>query len=209
MCGILGTINSPFGERELALIQRRGPDDWGIERYDVCGQHITLGHRRLSIVDLSPNGHQPMSSDCGKYHIIFNGEIYNHQDFRNQLQNKTFRGHSDTETILYALKEKGISLQIFEMAKSAFSKIPQPQSEDEYTIAINLSERSFYKNVESARSLYTHYQLFSKSGQCVLENVFCAEGKNSILSTLIQQKQIERIARDVKKYLASGSSDEA
>lgn len=113
------------------------------------------------------------------------------------------------EVLVDNIQEKGISLQIFEMAKSAFSKIPQPQSEDEYTIAINLSERSFYKNVESARSLYTHYQLFSKSGQCVLENVFCAEGKNSILSTLIQQKQIERIARDVKKYLASGSSDEA
>jgi len=108
MCGILGSINCNFGEDELSLISRRGPDDWGISCYDVCGQQITLGHRRLSIVDLSPNGHQPMSSDCGKYHIIFNGEIYNHEELRSQLRQTSFHGHSDTETILAALREQGI-----------------------------------------------------------------------------------------------------
>lgn len=113
------------------------------------------------------------------------------------------------ETVVDSILEKGISSQIFEMAKSAFSKLPPSQGSGEYTIAINLSERSFYKNVESVRTLYTHYQLFSKSGECVLENVFCSESKNSIISTLVQQKQIERIARDIKKYLASGNFDEA
>lgn len=109
MCGILGSVNIDFSAETLDLIKQRGPDDWGIEKFSLCDSRITLGHRRLSIVDLSPTGHQPMATDCGRYHIIFNGEIYNHQDIRSSLNHKRFRGHSDTETILYALAENGIS----------------------------------------------------------------------------------------------------
>ena len=69
-----------------------------------------------------------------------------------------------------------------------------------YTIRINFRERSFYKNVDNFHSLYASYQLFSEDGKCVLENVFCSESKKSILSTLVQQKQVEKIARDIKKY---------
>lgn len=108
MCGILGSINLSFQNDLLDLIARRGPDDWGIEKFATAGQHVILGHRRLSIVDLSPAGHQPMSTECGRYHIVFNGEIYNHSDIRDTLRQKSFRGHSDTETILYALAERGI-----------------------------------------------------------------------------------------------------
>ena len=108
MCGILGSINLSFQNDLLDLIARRGPDDWGIREFATAGQHVILGHRRLSIVDLSPAGHQPMSTECGRYHIVFNGEIYNHSDIRDTLRQKSFRGHSDTETILYALAERGI-----------------------------------------------------------------------------------------------------
>jgi asparagine synthase (glutamine-hydrolysing) len=108
MCGILGSINLPFGDKILDLIKHRGPDDSGIEQFSVAGQTVHLGHRRLSIVDLSPAGHQPMHSACGNYIIIFNGEIYNHKDLRKKLPDIKFKGHSDTETIVNYIAEYGI-----------------------------------------------------------------------------------------------------
>lgn len=108
MCGILGTINHPFGNDILDLISHRGPDDSGIEIFNLGNNQVYFGHRRLSIIDLSPAGHQPMITDCGNYAIIFNGEIYNHLELRKQLKGINFKGHSDTETILYYLKHFGI-----------------------------------------------------------------------------------------------------
>ena len=67
MCGILGTINLPFEQDVLNLIAHRGPDDSGKEIIDVGPHRIFLGHRRLSIVDLSPAGHQPMVSPDGRH----------------------------------------------------------------------------------------------------------------------------------------------
>jgi len=77
--------------------------------FDIFNHSVLISQRRLSIQDLSPAGHQPMISDCGNYIITFNGEIYNHWDLRKSLRQKTFKGNSDTETILYYIKEFGIS----------------------------------------------------------------------------------------------------
>ena len=103
MCGIACYLGNnkeegqQFGTRAGNLLQHRGPDDIGIYN----DEHVTLLHRRLSILELSALGHQPMDSSCGRYCIIFNGEIYNHLDLRKQyLSGHTFRGHSDTETII-------------------------------------------------------------------------------------------------------------
>jgi asparagine synthase (glutamine-hydrolysing) len=110
MCGILGTINTLFDNSVLDLIKHRGPDDSGIEEVNINGSIVRFGHRRLSIIDLSPAGHQPMISVCGNYMIILNGEIYNHQELRKKIPNEnSFKGHSDTETVLYYLKEYGIN----------------------------------------------------------------------------------------------------
>jgi hypothetical protein len=68
---------------------------------------------------------------------------------------------------------------------------------------------SFYKNVDNFHSLYASYQLFSKDGECVLENVFCSEGKKSILSALVQQKQVAKITRDLKRYFKNGTEGDA
>ncbi|MDH3697165.1 MAG: asparagine synthetase B, partial [Flavobacteriaceae bacterium] len=106
MCGIVGSLNGngQLDKAVLSSIRHRGPDTEGV----LTWKNISLGHVRLSIVDLSEAGNQPMESECGKYALIFNGEIYNHDHLRKKLSNIRFRGHSDTETILYFLREFGI-----------------------------------------------------------------------------------------------------
>jgi asparagine synthase (glutamine-hydrolysing) len=110
MCGICG-IFTRYGEiREYSsslpqmvhLMRRRGPDDEG---YWTDRQHVAFGFRRLSIIDLSPAGHQPMLSPCGRYSIVFNGELYNFRELRAQLKSQgvVFRSDSDTEVALQAL----------------------------------------------------------------------------------------------------------
>ena len=94
MCGITGfweVPSRPLGElnemaRRMAnAIAHRGPDDLGAWSDPQAG--IALGHRRLSIIDLSPAGHQPMTSSTGRFVIVFNGEIYNHLELRTELDN--------------------------------------------------------------------------------------------------------------------------
>jgi len=109
MCGILGSVDKYFSLETLDLLHHRGPDDFGYDKFDIFNHSVLISQRRLSIQDLSPAGHQPMISDCGNYIITFNGEIYNHWDLRKSLRQKTFKGNSDTETILYYIKEFGIS----------------------------------------------------------------------------------------------------
>jgi asparagine synthase (glutamine-hydrolysing) len=95
-------------------LTHRGPDDSGIWVDESAG--VALAHRRLSILDLSPAGHQPMVSACGRYVVTFNGEIYNHLDLRTQLGCargvRDWRGHSDTETLLAAIREWGVEIAL-------------------------------------------------------------------------------------------------
>jgi len=118
MCGISGFIDIAFKKKinELeSLIARmsdtlrhRGPDDKGFWIDEHYG--IALGHRRLSIIDLSQEGHQPMVSACGRFVVVYNGEIYNFKLLRNDLQSEgfMFRGQSDTEVMLAAISSYGI-----------------------------------------------------------------------------------------------------
>jgi asparagine synthase (glutamine-hydrolysing) len=84
-----------------------GPDDAGAAVF--AGGEVALGHRRLSVIELSPLGHQPMASPDGRFHLVFNGEIYNHAALRSELEGlgHAFRSHSDTEVILAAYGEWG------------------------------------------------------------------------------------------------------
>lgn len=118
MCGIVGYIDVSYqsGSKELKLqilrmaneISHRGPDDTGVWVDEKEG--VAFGHRRLSIRDLSPEGHQPMLSKSTRYVLIFNGEIYNFKELRAQLelQGSVFRGHSDTEVMLECIERWGI-----------------------------------------------------------------------------------------------------
>jgi asparagine synthase (glutamine-hydrolysing) len=115
MCGIAGilggkTLDEAVLWRMSAAIRNRGPDDAGIWTDVDCG--IGLAHARLSIVDLSVAGHQPMESPSGRYVVSYNGEIYNHLDLRHELQSaarqSAWRGRSDTETLLAGFDVWGI-----------------------------------------------------------------------------------------------------
>lgn len=118
MCGLTGFLapaGFPFDEAKATLanmrdrVLNRGPDDAGSWLDAEAG--IALGHRRLSIVDLSPAGHQPMVSGFGRYVLAFNGEIYNHLEIREQLDAEgqvAWRGHSDTESLLAAIERWGL-----------------------------------------------------------------------------------------------------
>jgi len=117
MCGIVGFL----AEKKLlnfrqvlddmgSSIAHRGPDSDGIWFDESCG--IGFAHRRLSIIDISPSGHQPMFSKSERYVLIYNGEIYNHIEIRKSIENKVgtfkWRGHSDTETLLGSIEAFGI-----------------------------------------------------------------------------------------------------
>ena len=116
MCGICGIWNYKTKEPVPPSLLRnmtdsmthRGPDDSGLHFDDAAG--VGLGFRRLSIIDLSPAGHQPMSNEDGTVWLVFNGEIYNFLDLRPQLEAKghVFRSRTDSEVIIHQYEERGI-----------------------------------------------------------------------------------------------------
>ena len=119
MCGINGIFAyrpgaDPIDRGELARTRdhmtKRGPDDFG-EWVSPEGS-IGFGHRRLSIIDLSPAGAQPMTSADGKFTVTFNGEIYNYQALRRGLETRgfMFKSHSDTEVLLHLYAFKGAAM---------------------------------------------------------------------------------------------------
>src|SRR5262249_38266754 len=113
MCGIAGYFGLTRPDvapravlgRMVSAIAHRGPDDGGL----FLEGRVALGHRRLSIVDLSPAGHQPLSSADGSVWVSFNGEIFNYVELRKELEARghAFRTHSDTETIVEAYRDAG------------------------------------------------------------------------------------------------------
>jgi asparagine synthase (glutamine-hydrolysing) len=128
MCGIAGVITSVPAPVEAAMLDRlsqslarRGPDDTGFLTYDgrtACASRdprprdnatLAFVHRRLAILDLSPSGWQPMSTPDGRYHIVYNGEIYNYVELRKDLESAgaTFHSTSDTEVLLALLARDG------------------------------------------------------------------------------------------------------
>ena len=111
MCGIIGSFTTSKDLRmqlSLKSIAHRGPDSQG--EWSNPDGNIWFGHTRLSIIDLSSAGHQPMIDSSGNFCIVFNGEIYNHLTLRSLLPNVAWRGHSDTETLVELFAEMGVSM---------------------------------------------------------------------------------------------------
>ena len=112
MCGISGLIDQTLDNNSIRarlsvmsnLIEHRGPDDFGLWIHDKL--NLGLSHRRLSIIDLSQNGKQPMTDNDGNW-IVFNGEIYNYKEISKEIGLEKFKSASDTEVILWAYKKWG------------------------------------------------------------------------------------------------------
>lgn len=116
MCGIAGLFRPLTSCRDLApmaaalqALGRRGPDDSGTEVINLNSGTVTLGHTRLSVIDLSAGGHQPMNTVDGRFVVVFNGEIYNYRELRHELQalGHQFQTASDTEVLLQAWQRWG------------------------------------------------------------------------------------------------------
>lgn len=153
MCGFTGYLTSAVPHNTFELLQRmgdtiahRGPDDSGIWFDSETG--IGLAHRRLSIVDLSSAGHQPMHSASSRYVIAFNGEIYNHLKLRVELEtgNNTpnWRGHSDTETLLAGFDVWGIQTTIEKSIGMFAMTVWDKQSHTLTLIRDRLGEKPLY-----------------------------------------------------------------
>ncbi|NJD06506.1 MAG: asparagine synthetase B, partial [Methylococcaceae bacterium] len=118
MCGLTGFWQAggfdaeaarPIAERMAVRLAHRGPDAAGVWLDPLDG--IALAHRRLAVVDLSSAGHQPMHSASQRYVLVFNGEIYNHGELRQELTaggGQAWRGHSDSETLLACIEAWGL-----------------------------------------------------------------------------------------------------
>ena len=110
MCGIAGFVSARFNKEHLKkmtnAIQHRGPDAEG--HFFHSDQGIGLGHRRLSIIDLSDAANQPMTSSCGRYIMVYNGEVYNFKEIASKLDHIQWKTQSDTEVVLEAFAKWGV-----------------------------------------------------------------------------------------------------
>ncbi len=171
-------------ESAAKLISHRGPDDYGIYREDP----LCLIHYRLSILDVSVNGHQPMISDDGRYVIILNGEIYNHLEIRDNLQHHHFKSTSDTETLLYAYSEKGTA--IFPELNGIFALAIYDKQEKELIVA---------RDHIGIKPLYYHH---SKSGF-----VFSSELKSiAALPEMDKTLNVEALSNYIQFIYSPGKS---
>ena len=109
MCGIYGSIGFPPDQTRIDIVSYRGPDGRRWQEFSSPAGPVALGHRRLAIIDLSNNGLQPMSDPSGRFHLIFNGELYNYLELRQQLaqRGEMFSTGTDSEVLLRAYKVWG------------------------------------------------------------------------------------------------------
>ena len=123
-------------------IFHRGPDDFGSWRDDNA--ELMLIHRRLSILDLSIAGHQPMVSPSGRFIIAFNGEIYNHLTLRSKIKNRSFKGHSDTETLLSLIETYGVVTALKEIVGMFAFVLWDRDKKNLYLVRDRMGEKPLY-----------------------------------------------------------------
>jgi asparagine synthase (glutamine-hydrolysing) len=206
MCGILVTVADQKLQSDtpgLSIIEHRGPDGFGVENFqldDSC--FLGLGHRRLSIIDLSERGKQPMSSANNRFCITYNGEIYNYREIRDELKNDgfTFRSDSDTEVLIAAYAKWGracldklngmfafavydtIENKLF-IARDRFGIKPLYflNSKKEFILASEIKQinafESYQANVDKMQLYhYLNFGDFSFSDKTMWQNIFELEG---------------------------------
>lgn len=225
MCGIVGIFSAQNhytrqdAQNMLNKIEHRGPDDQGINEYNTNFGKLIFGHKRLSILDLSSLGHQPMSNKDKTLWITYNGEIFNFKEIRRRLEQRgySFISHTDTEVILYAYQEYGVKcLDMFRgffafciydikkqelfLARDRLGSKPLKYYFDGNIFAFASDMKSFYpiKEIKKSVSLSSISQFLSlkyiPAPNTIFKNIYklCA-GKYMIFS--IKAKRI-----NIKKY---------
>ena len=154
MCGISGFIskrNISIGELQTMndTMVHRGPDDRGVEIYPIAKNfNLGLAQRRLSILDLSALGHQPMHSPDNRLSIVYNGEIYNFQEIRDELSDYTFKSNCDTEVILAAYLKWGI--QCIDRFNGMFAiALFDRENDDLYLVRDRIGKKPLYYQIEN------------------------------------------------------------
>jgi asparagine synthase (glutamine-hydrolysing) len=155
MCGLAGLISfrqSGWDGLDLAstvrrmadAMRHRGPDDGGVWVDSEAG--VALGHRRLAIIDLSREGHQPMASASGRFVVTYNGEIYNHRTLRRELEDLgcRFRGHSDTEVLLEAIDCWGLEATLPKLVGMFAFALWERQARSLHLVSDRLGKKPLY-----------------------------------------------------------------
>lgn len=155
MCGIIGQFGGAINEKKFLeardVLSNRGPDDCGV--YYDKKTSLALGHRRLSIIDLSSSGKQPMTSGDGRYTITFNGEIFNFIELRKELKNYQFKTKTDTEVILAAYKEWGKECLVKLNGQFAFA-IYDKEKKELFCARDHLGVKPFYYTIKNKTLLF-------------------------------------------------------
>lgn len=213
MCGIVGLFEPKTNRDEedfgrllsemTDTMHRRGPDGSGTFVDHHAG--IGFGHRRLSILDLSPSGAQPMTSADGRWVITFNGEIYNHLELRDRL-NQPFRGHSDTETLVEAVAAWGVERTLPQL-NGMFAFAVWDKQRRELTLARDRVgiKPLYYGQLPSPSAAGTSWAFASelKPLRCAFRNELRVDPQ--AVALLLRHSYIPApwsIYRDIKKLLA-------
>jgi asparagine synthase (glutamine-hydrolysing) len=165
MCGIAGIFGGSLDGNSTArvlasmgeAIRHRGPDDSGVW-FDIDSR-IGLAHQRLSIVDLSAAGHQPMHSKAQRYVVVFNGEIYNHLELRDELRKRlgkdlSWRGHSDTETFLTCVEQWGFEKTLKQVVGMFAIALWDRQDKVLYLARDRIGEKPLYYGTQAGMLLF-------------------------------------------------------
>ena len=175
MCGFAGFIDNSLQSNVLLDVQlkkmaeaisHRGPDDQGFWADKNIG--IGLAHTRLSIIDLTEAGSQPMQSVSNRFIVSFNGEIYNHQEIRKKLQTiagkDSWRGHSDTETLIEAIDSWGLE-KTLQLLKGMFAFALYDKKKNVIYIARDrLGEKPLFYLSSKDKVLSIHFFISSSEG---------------------------------------------
>lgn len=197
MCGIFGIVGKnqrKNAEKSLNAIKHRGPDDEG----QYQDENIFLGFRRLSIIDLSHRGHQPMTNEDSTIWLIFNGEIYNFQELKNQLSSKhKWKSHTDTEVLIHGYEEWGIdrllqklsgmfafclydkNKRITYLARDRIGKKPLYYYQNKETLAFSSETKAFFKLSnfdfqidQDMFNLWMGFPYLPENNKTIIRNVF-------------------------------------
>ena len=194
MCGLAGVISNRVSFDELykntksmsSKISHRGPDDFGFWIDEKLS--VALAHNRLSIIDLSQNGHQPMKSKNGRFIISFNGEIYNHKEIRKYLDtnygtNAIWKGNSDTEVLITAIELIGLH-EALNLIKGMFAfALWDKRHNKMYLIRDRFGEKPLYwgfidNKYRNQKNLFFASELNAFKGLPFFNNEICKEGLN-------------------------------